>query len=141
MTTQDARYTGKNHTRDEVEADELRRLAYSRCGLDTSAVHADTALSRRPRALFYERAENRQVSNAPDLCSQLSKDWDAWLFEEPADLDFCAQVQASQWADVAVLNFGCQVQYFGFFGRRGAVMIVTYSYPLLAQKVTAKELA
>ena len=114
MTTQDARYTGKNHTRDEVEADELRRLAYSRCGLDTSAVRTDTALSRRPRALFYERSENRQVSNAPELCSQLSRDWDAWLFEEPADLNFCAQVQASQWADVAVLNFGCQVQYFVF---------------------------
>ena len=46
------------------------------------------------RLLFFERRHNRRIVNAAALCTELSgRGWDARVFVEPEDLDFCAQVK------------------------------------------------
>ena len=126
-------FVSYKRTRTENEADDIRKIAYRKCRLSTAlySVQVDQTAAVR-NLLFFERRQNRRITNARELCEAL--DGPAWrtrLFVEPADLDFCAQVEQAQWADVIVSKIGAQVEYVGF-ARRGSVLVVVHPYPLLA---------
>jgi hypothetical protein len=126
------RTSNLNATRTPEEADGVRRLAYKRCDLPPADIVR--ALTAPPKLLFFERTENRLVFNAPELCELLRPVYDTWLFREPDDLGFCTQVRAVHWADLIVMKVGSHMEYAGIAARRGSVLIVVYSYPLITHK-------
>jgi hypothetical protein len=119
----------RNATRTPEEADRVRRLAYKRCSIPM-ADGVVRALTVPPKLLFFERFENRLIVNAPELCDRLRPVYETWLFQEPADLGFCAQVRAVHWADLIVTKTGSHAEYVGLAARRGSVWILVHSYPL-----------
>ena len=119
----------RNTTRTPEEADGVRRLAYKRCNIPM-VDSVIGALTVPPKLLFFERFENRLIVNAPELCDRLRPAYDTWLFHEPEDLGFCAQVRAVNWADLIVMKVGSHMEYVGIGARRGSALIVVYSYPL-----------
>ena len=125
-------FVSYKRTRTENEADDIRKIAYRKCRLSTAlySVQVDQTAAVR-NLLFFERRQNRRITNARELCEAL--DGPAWrtrLFVEPADLDFCAQVEQAQWADVIVSKIGAQVEYVGF-ARRGTVLILVHTAPVV----------
>ena len=82
-------------TRSKDEADSVRAIAYRKCKLISEGAHTTTVdeVAATNRLLFFERRQNRRIVNAAALTSDIDgDDWDARLFVEPVDLDFCAQV-------------------------------------------------
>jgi hypothetical protein len=92
------------------------------------------ALTAPLNLLFFERGENRLVTNAPELCDRLRPAYNTWLFREPDDLDFCTQIRAVHWADLIVLKMGSHMEYAGIGARRGSALIVIYAYPNIMNK-------
>jgi hypothetical protein len=127
------RTSNLNATRTPEEADGVRRLAYKRCNIP-AADGVVNALTSTPKLLFFERAENRLITSAPELCERLRPMYDTWLFKEPDDLGFCTQIRAIHWADIIVMKVGSHMEYAGIGARRGSALIVVYSYPLVVHK-------